>query len=105
MASIHTYSMTTEQFTDTSNQVKEAFLNAMVKEGKITRSPWPIPAASKARCKALVQEVVAIANLQVLIFLTLLSKFSTKGPWVTQPEARTDFIYLISFSEKEGRVI
>src|SRR5713101_3988842 len=65
--------------------------------GHSTSSPGLMPAAKKAKCRAVVQDETATANLR--------SNSATQGPWLTQPLLSTSRTAFSSFSPKDGRAM
>ena len=77
---------------------------ANVKEGTITSSPGPIPAASSPRCRAEVPELRAIARVPGTIWrANSSSNASTWGPCAIIPVRMTRATALISSSPMRGR--
>src|SRR5207245_597000 len=56
-----------------------------VNDGTITSSPGPTPIAARARCRPVVQEVVAMPCCAPTYVATAFSNSATFGPCVTQP--------------------
>src|SRR3954471_7238815 len=63
-----------------------AFADAMnVNEGTMTSSPFPIPAVARARCRPVVQDVVATPCFAPTYAARAFSNSATFGPCVTHP--------------------
>src|SRR6516164_7452151 len=55
-------------------------------DGTMTSSPGPTPAATSARCRAVVQEETATACAAPIDEANAASNSATRGPWATHPE-------------------
>src|SRR5437762_327696 len=83
-----------------------AFADAMnVNDGTITSSPGPMPAVARARCRPVVQDVVAMPCFAPTYDATAFSNSATFGPWVTHPDLIDAYGALASSSPSEGFVI
>src|SRR5438132_11231352 len=83
-----------------------AFADAMnVNDGTMTSSPGPMPAVASARCRPVVQEVVAIPCFAPTYAATAFSNSATFGPWVTQPLLIDSYGARASSSPSDGFVI
>lgn len=67
----------------------ELAVAAKVKDGTITSSPGPTPAASRPRCSALVPELTATHGRPSTSAENSSSNAATSGPCTTMPLART----------------
>ena len=77
---------------------------AKVKEGTMTSSPGPIPAASSPRCRAEVPELTATARVPgTSAAANSSSKAATCGPWAIMPVRMTAATASISSSPMSGR--
>ena len=68
-------------------------------------SPGRIPDDSSARCRAVVQEVVALANLALVKSAIISSNLATRGPWTSQPDSSTEAAASASQLSKYGFII
>src|SRR5438132_3204067 len=83
-----------------------AFADAMnVNDGTMTSSPGPMPAVASARCRPVVQEVVAIPCFAPTYDATAFSNAATFGPWVTHPLLIDSYGARASSSPSDGFVI
>src|SRR5437763_1700031 len=83
-----------------------AFAEAMnVNDGTMTSSPGPTPAVASARCRPVVQEVVAIPCFAPTYDATAFSNSATFGPWVTHPLLIASYGARASSSPSDGFVI
>src|SRR5690349_13162009 len=73
------------------------------REGTMTSSPGPTPAAYSASANAVVQLVVATASGAPTRAAKASSKALTRGPCDTQPEAITSATAALSLPVKHGR--
>src|SRR5438034_10869099 len=83
-----------------------AFADAMnVNDGTMTSSPVPMPAVASARCRPVVQEVVAIPCFAPTYAATAFSNSATFGPCVTHPLLIDSYGARASSSPSDGFVI
>ena len=83
-----------------------AFAEAMnVNDGQITSSPGPTPAATSARCSAVVQFETTIAWRAPVYAASASSNSCTRRPWVSQPERTASAAAAASSSPTTGFVI
>src|SRR5205807_10215349 len=83
-----------------------AFADAMnVNDGTMTSSPGPTSIEASARCKPVVQEVVAMPCFAPTYAATAFSNSATFGPWVTQPLLIDSYGARASSSPSDGFVI
>src|SRR5689334_2387953 len=80
-------------------------VETQVKAGTMTSSPGLSPRAATARCKAVVQELVAAANAEPVNAANFSSNRWTNGPWTTQPLSRGSWTARSSSGPKTGRVM
>src|SRR5713101_7822090 len=73
--------------------------------GHSTSSPGLMPAAKKAKCRAVVQDETATAWAAPTYSANLRSNSATQGPWLTQPLLSTSRTAFSSFSPKDGRAM
>src|SRR5216683_7351022 len=76
-----------------------------VNDGTMTSSPLPTPAVASARCRPVVQEVVAMPCLAPTYNATAFSNSATFGPWVTHPDLIDSYGARASSSPSVGFVI
>src|SRR5690606_22032791 len=75
---------------------------AKVSEGTSTSSPGPIPAASRMRCSAAVQELTATQSGRPWAAAKASSKARTRGPIVIQPLSTTSDSAVFSSAPRTG---
>src|SRR5213594_3349015 len=76
-----------------------------VNDGTMTSSPSPIPAATSARCRPVVHDVVAMPCFAPTYDATAFSNSATLGPCVTQPLLIDSYGARASSSPSAGLVI
>src|SRR4030088_3615665 len=73
------------------------------KLGQRTSSPAPTPAATKARCSAVVQEETAMACFAPTYSAKRFSNSATRGPWLNHPLRNTSRTAVSSSLPTKGR--
>src|SRR2546430_17266212 len=76
-----------------------------VNDGTMTSSPGPMPAVARARCRPVVQDVVAMPCFAPTYAATAFSNSATFGPWVTHPDLIDSYGARASSSPSDGFVI